>query len=160
MTGEEPWATGRAARMTTSIRDATDQDRGAVVDLWRACDLTRPWNDPPADFRAALVNPSSTVLLLTETGRALRTEDQVLATVLAGYDGHRGWLYYLAVDPEHRGDGHGRALVTAAEEWLAARGAVMVQLMVREGNPAADFYAALGYQPQAVTTWGRRLIEH
>lgn len=54
MTGEEPLATGRAAQMTTSIRDARDQDRGAVVDLWRACDLTRPWNDPDADFCAAL----------------------------------------------------------------------------------------------------------
>ena len=138
--------------MTTRTREAREQDRGAVVDLWHTCGLTRPWNDPETDFAAALGNPSSTVLVHT-------MGEEVLATVLAGYDGHRGWLYYLAVHPDHQGEGHGRELVAAAEEWLAGRGAVKVQLMVREGNPAAAFYAGLGYQEQAVTTWGRRLAE-
>lgn len=136
--------------MTTRTREATDQDRCVVVDLWHACGLTRPWNDPEADFAAALGNPSSTVLVRTEG-------EEMLATVLAGYDGHRGWLYYLAVHPEHQGEGHGRELVATAEDWLAGRGAVKVQLMIREDNAVAAFYAGLGYQAQAVTTWGRRL---
>lgn len=138
--------------MSTRTREATEQDRCAVVDLWQAGGLTRPWNDPEADFAAALGNPSSTVLVRTDG-------DRVIATVMAGYDGHRGWLYYLAVAPEQQGHGHGRALVAAAEDWLAGRGAVKVQLMVREGNPVAEFYAGLGYQEQDVTTWGRRLTD-
>ncbi|HIZ34588.1 MAG TPA: GNAT family acetyltransferase [Candidatus Ruania gallistercoris] len=138
--------------MTTRLREATDQDRSAVVALWHSGDLTRPWNNPESDFAAALGNPSSTVLVLTEG-------DRVLGTVMTGDDGHRGWLYYLAVHPDHQGEGHGRALVTAAENWLAGRGVVKVQLMIREGNPVAGFYAGLGYQEQAVTTWGRRLAE-
>ena len=84
--------------MTTRLREATDQDRSAVVALWHSGDLTRPWNNPESDFAAALGNPSSTVLVLTEG-------DRVLGTVMTGDDGHRGWLYYLAVHPGHQGEG-------------------------------------------------------
>ena len=76
---------------------------------------------------------------------------------MAGYDGHRGWLYYLGVAPGLQGSGHGRALVVAAEAWLAAAGAVKVQLMVRRTNDAVlGFYERLGYDDQETVVLGRR----
>lgn len=135
--------------MTTG--DATQADAEAVIALWHACGLTRPWNDPRADFDRALAGPSSTVLVLRE-GAA------VPATVMVGHDGHRGWVYYLATDPTRRRAGLGRAMMAAAEDWLRTRGVPKLQLMVREGNDAAlAFYAALGLERQPVVTLGRFL---
>ncbi len=129
----------------------TAADAGEAVALWHAAGLTRPWNDPAADFARAIAGGSSAVLGLREGGR-------LVATVMVGDDGHRGWLYYLAVREERRGAGLGRAIVRAAEAWLAARGAPKVQLMVRGDNGhAAGFYAALGYEPAEVLVLGRRL---
>ena len=111
----------------------------AAVALWQACGLTRPWNDPRADLALALASPGATVL-------AGRIDDQLVATVMAGCDGHRGWVYYLAVDPERRHAGHGAAMMRAAESWLKIRGAPKLNLMVRADNAAAvGFYAAIGY---------------
>nr|WP_246352202.1 GNAT family acetyltransferase [Sphingomonas xinjiangensis] len=133
------------------IEPATPEDRGAVVALWRACGLTRPWNDPDADFKLALGNGGSTVLLA-------RVAYRLVGSVMAGFDGHRGWIYYLAVDPEQRRGGLGRALMAAAEAWLKARGCPKIQLMVREDNAEAlDFYAAMGLERQRVVTLGRFL---
>lgn len=130
---------------------ATEQDAAAVVALWQACGLTRPWNDPHADFALALAGPSSAVLLA-------RDGDALTGSVMVGFDGHRGWIYYLAVAPDRQRAGIGRALMAAAEAWLAARDAPKVQLMVRDGNAEAiGFYAALGYAPQGVVTLGRFL---
>jgi len=130
---------------------ATEQDAAAVVGLWQACGLTRPWNDPRADFALALAGPSSVVLLA-------RDGDMLTGSVMVGFDGHRGWVYYLAVAPDRQHAGIGRALMAAAEAWLAARDAPKVQLMVRDGNEQAlGFYAALGYTPQGVVTLGRFL---
>ncbi len=130
---------------------AAASERDAVVALWGEAGLTRPWNDAEADFDLALAGPASTVLLARE-GPA------VLGSVMVGFDGHRGWVYYLASDPARRGEGIGRALMAAAEAWLRSRGCPKIQLMVRADNETAqDFYAALGYEPQAVTTLGRRL---
>ena len=130
---------------------ATAADRDAVVALWRAAGLTRPWNDPAADFALALANPTSTILLARD-GAA------VIGCVMVGFDGHRGWVYYLASEPARRGEGIGRALMAAAEDWLRARGCPKIQLMVRTDNAAAQgFYAALGYDLQDVVTIGRRL---
>lgn len=84
----------------------------------------------------------------------------ICGSVMVGFDGHRGWIYYLAVRPEGRRGGQGRALIAAAEDWLAARGAPKVQLMVREGNEAAGFYTRLGYEAQPVVTYGRFLDKH
>lgn len=130
----------------------TGDDERAVVALWEAAGLTRPWNDPAADLRAALETATSTVL-------GARTAEGTLAgTVMVGYDGHRGWVYYLAVAEGHRGAGLGRALMVAAEAWLAAEGAPKVQLMVRTSNTAVlGFYTALGYTDQACVVLGRRL---
>jgi ribosomal protein S18 acetylase RimI-like enzyme len=82
----------------------------------------------------------------------------VLATAMVGVDGHRGWMYYLAVDPRVQGTGLGREMVVAAEAWLAAAGARAVRLMVRSTNDAVlGFYARLGYVDQECTVLGRRL---
>lgn len=129
--------------------DAVETDRAAVVALWRACGLTRPWNDPDRDFARALDGATSTILVM-------RRGDAIVGSVMAGFDGHRGWVYYLAVAPDAQRQGIGRTLMAAAEDWLAARGAPKVQLMVREGNDAAGgFYAAIGFERQPVVTWGR-----
>ncbi|MCP3424653.1 GNAT family acetyltransferase [Rothia sp. AR01] len=132
------------------IDELATEDYGAAIELWHVCGLTRPWNDPAADLGRALTGASSTVL-------AASTDDGALAgTAMVGHDGHRGWLYYLAVDPARRREGVGRALVRAAERWLADRGIPKVQLMLRAGNTgSAAFYEALGYRDQEVRVMGR-----
>ena len=134
--------------VTIEPAELTDVD--AVVALWHDCELTRPWNDPVRDFQDAVMGETSTVLVA-------RDRDAVVGAVMAGYDGHRGWLYYLGVAPGVQGSGHGRALVVAAEAWLAAAGAVKVQLMVRRTNDAVlGFYERLGYDDQETVVLGRR----
>lgn len=133
------------------IESAFSADAAAVVALWRACGLTRPWNDPEADFAVALNGAGSAVLVA-------RGPRGIAGSVMAGFDGHRGWVYYLAVAPGARRGGLGRALMAAAEDWLRARGAPKIQLMVREDNHAAlGFYQALGLERQKVVTLGRFL---
>jgi ribosomal protein S18 acetylase RimI-like enzyme len=134
------------------IEPASADDKAAVVALWHACGLTRPWNDPEADFALAQGGGASTVLVAREEG--------VAGSVMVGFDGHRGWVYYLAVSPDPRRTGLGRALMAAAEDWLRDRGAPKLQLMVREDNAAAlDFYKALGLERQKVAVLGRFLRE-
>ena len=133
------------------IEDATAADAAAVIALWQACGLTRPWNDPAADFALALGTATSTVLVA-------RDGAEIIGSAMVGFDGHRGWIYYLAVAPGRQRGGLGRALMTAAEAWLRARGVPKVQLMVREGNEAAlGFYEALGLERQPVVVFGRFL---
>lgn len=124
----------------------------AAVALWEQCGLTRPWNDPRADLARALSGPSSTVLA------AVSDEGALLGTAMVGHDGHRGWVYYLAVAPGARGTGLGRALMTAAEEWVAERGIPKLMLMVRSGNTAVlGFYGALGYAVEETAVLSRWL---
>jgi ribosomal protein S18 acetylase RimI-like enzyme len=126
-------------------------DIPALVALWEACGLTRPWNDPERDARLAIDGASSAVL-------GLRDGDALIASVMAGFDGHRGWIYYLAVAPDRRREGLGRQLMDAAEAWLRERGAPKLQLMVRTSNEEAlGFYEALGLERQEVVTLGRFL---
>jgi len=133
------------------MREANFADAGQVIALWEACGLTRPWNDPAADFSRAVTVPASAILMLKE-GAALA------ASVMVGFDGHRGWVYYLAVAPERQRAGLGRVMMDGAEAWLRARGAPKIQLMVREDNEAAlGFYEALGLERQKVVTLGRFL---
>jgi ribosomal protein S18 acetylase RimI-like enzyme len=133
------------------VETATPGDADRVIALWHACGLTRPWNDPAADFARAIEGPASAVLVRRD-GEALA------ASVLVGCDGHRGWVYYLAVAPERRREGLGRALMADAEAWLRAHGAPKIQLMVRDSNDAAlAFYEALGLERQPVVTLGRFL---
>jgi len=133
------------------IVEALAEDRNAAIALWREAGLTRPWNDPVADFDLALVTPTSAVLIARDGG-------DPVGTVMAGFDGHRGWVYYLAVLEARRRQGIARLLMESAERWLAARGCPKAQLMVRGENAGAlGFYAALGYEAQDVFTLGRRL---
>lgn len=133
------------------IAPATMADEIAAVALWTEAGLTRPWNDPAQDFARAVGSEQASVLLATE-GEALR------GSVMVGDDGHRGWMYYLAVAEAARGTGVGAALVRAAEEWLAQRGQTRVRLMVREENHAVlGFYSAQGYSDQGCVVLGRAL---
>ena len=135
------------------MTEAGPENEAEVIALWEACGLTRPWNDPAADFARAVAGPASAVLLLREG-------DALAASAMVGCDGHRGWVYYLAVAPARRRAGLGRAMMDAAEAWLRARGAPKLQLMVREDNDAAlHFYEALGLERQKVVTLGRFLGE-
>jgi len=84
------------------VREAVSNDAGAVIALWEACGLTRPWNDPRADFDRALAFAGSTVLVIEDAGA-------VIGSVMTGYDGHRGWIYYLGVHPDRQREGHARA---------------------------------------------------
>jgi len=134
-----------------TVRAATAADRDTTVALWEAAGLTRPWNDPRADFDMALANTTSDVLLAM-------AGDRLAGSVMVGFDGHRGWVYYLATAPDLRGQGMGRQLMGAAEAWLKARGCPKVQFMVRADNHAVrGFYDALGYELQDVVTLGRRV---
>ena len=135
----------------TDFRDIADADVEAVVALWQACGLTRPWNDPYKDIAFARDGETSTILVIEREGR-------IAASVMAGHDGHRGMLYYVAVDPGLRCQGLGAAAVRAAETWLAARGVWKVNLLVRAENTAVTgFYEALGYEVNPVMCMARRI---
>lgn len=138
--------------MSVAIRAFEPHDTEAVVALWESAGLTRPWNDPRKDIARKLAVQPELFLVAVDAAR-------VVGSVMAGYDGHRGWLYYLASDPDRRGEGIGRALVAAAEERLIAMGCPKVQLMVRPDNAGArGFYDALGYAPFDTWATGKRLI--
>lgn len=138
--------------MSVEIRAFTLADTETIVALWEAAGLTRAWNDPRKDIERKLaVQPE--LFLVAADG------DEIVGSVMAGYDGHRGWLYYLATSPGRRGEGIARALVTAAEQRLLALGCPKVQLMVRPDNVGArGLYEALGYEPFETWATGKRLI--
>jgi ribosomal protein S18 acetylase RimI-like enzyme len=135
------------------IRPFRPEDVEAVIALWKRCDLVRAWNDPHKDIqRKLLVRPD---LFLVG-----RVDDHIVASVMAGYEGHRGWLNYLAVDPAHQRRGHARAIVAEAERLLRAAGCPKINLQVRDSNHRAiEFYRKLGYSVDEVTSMGKRL-EH
>ncbi len=137
---------------TLAIGPAEAADEADAVALWRACGLVVAYNDPGADFRFARAGACSDVLLGRDAG------GHVVGSVMVGHDGHRGWLYYVAADPDARGRGVGRCMVRAAEAWLAARGVAKVQLMVRPTNAAAvAFYERLGFKDAPRTIMARWL---
>jgi ribosomal protein S18 acetylase RimI-like enzyme len=124
-----------------TIRSATPVDQEAVVALWLACDLVASYNDPSHDLHFAISGACSDVLV-SENGTG-----RIDGSVMVGHDGHRGWLYYVAVAPGQRGTGLGRDLVSAAEQWLRHRGIVKAQLLVREANTSVvSFYEHLGFE--------------
>lgn len=123
-----------------------------AIALWHETGLTRPWNDPAADLHRAVAGESSTVLSV------VGDEGALLATAMVGHDGHRGWVYYLAVRPDQQGRGLGRQLMAACEAWGRRQGVPKLQLMVRRDNvDALTFYEALGYERSDVAVLGRRL---
>lgn len=128
--------------MTLAIAPITDADVEAVIALWQRCGLTRPWNDPASDIAFARRGANATILL----GRAANT---IVASAMVGHDGHRGWVYYVAVDPDARGKDHGRVIMAAAEDWLRQQGITKAMLMVRPDNREVQaFYDKLGYDVQ------------
>ena len=124
-----------------------------MLALWEACKLTRPWNDPHKDIaRKLAVQPE-----LFLVGEA---EDGIVASVMAGYEGHRGWVNYLAVAPAFRGRGYGRALMQHVEAALERRGCSKISLLVRHSNhDPMEFYRRLGYVEDESVSLGKRLID-
>ena len=136
-----------------AFRPIADGDIEAVVALWQACGLTRPHNDPRKDISFARGRSSSEVLVGEEN-------DAIIASVMVGHDGHRGMLYYLAVEPRLQGKGLGKAAVRAAEAWLKERGVWKINLLVRsENEKVRRFYESLGYEINEVFSMGRRIVE-
>jgi ribosomal protein S18 acetylase RimI-like enzyme len=128
----------------------TDAEIEAVVALWQRAGLTRPWNDPHRDIEFARAAENATVLVG-------RSGEEIVASVMVGHDGHRGAVYYLAVDPGKQGRGFGRAIMKAAEDWLKARGVWKLNLLVRGDNLGArGFYEAIGYAQEPNIQMGRR----
>lgn len=138
--------------MTLAIRPVSTEDIDDIVALWRKCGLTVSYNDPEADIARARASPGSEILVGEADGR-------IAATVLVGSEGHRGWMYYVAIDPDIQGGGHGRTMVKAAEDWLAGHGICKVMLLVRPTNTRVKaFYEKLGYAEEErslLTRWLR-----
>jgi ribosomal protein S18 acetylase RimI-like enzyme len=135
-----------------AIRAFERADADAVIGLWQRCGLTRPWNDPRRDIERKLqVQPE--LFLIGTLGAELA------ASAMAGYDGHRGAVYYLAVEPALHGRGYGRAMMDAVCARLLALGCPKLNLMVRGDNLGATaFYERLDFDKQDVVTYGLRLV--
>ena len=135
------------------IRAFQSSDQPAVILLWEKCDLLRPWNDPTKDIRRKLeIQPEMFIVGVLN--------EELVATAMAGYEGHRGWINYLAVAPEHQGKGFGRAIMAEAEKLLEQAGCPKVNVQVRGTNSSAiDFYRRIGYRIEDVVGLGKR-IEH
>ncbi len=135
------------------IRPFEARDGEAVVALWHACGLVVPWNDPVKDIERKL-RVQGEMFLVGSLGGS------VVATVMAGYEGHRGWVNYLAVAPEQRRQGLGRRMMAAAQARLYAMGCPKINLQIRKLNrSAARFYRSLGYVEDEVISMGKRLVE-
>jgi ribosomal protein S18 acetylase RimI-like enzyme len=134
-----------------AFRPYQPDDAEPVVSLWTLCGLTRPWNDAHRDIDRKLAVDADGLMILEDDG-------QLIGAVMVGYEGHRGWINYLAVHPDHRRRGLGRLLMTAAERRLADLGCPKVNLQVRASNLAAvEFYRRVGYAAEEVVSMGRRL---
>jgi ribosomal protein S18 acetylase RimI-like enzyme len=140
--------------VTLLIRPFLEIDEAQVVDLWQRCGLVRPWNDPRKDIARKLRVQRDLFLVGGEGDRG----DRILASVMAGYDGHRGWINYLAVDPNCRRQGFARALMAAAEDQLRALGCAKINLQIRHDNrDAIAFYRGIGFGEDAAISMGKRL---
>ncbi len=137
--------------MDPVLRSYRPGDREALVSLWSICELTRPWNNPHRDIDRKLARDGDNLLVLEKGG-------QLIASVMVGYEGHRGWVNYLAVHPDHRRQGLGRLLMDVAERRLRDLGCAKLNLQVRASNETAtEFYRQIGYAVDDVVSLGKRL---
>lgn len=134
------------------IRTYKPEDQESVVALWKACELTRPWNNPNEDIsRKLAVQPK-----LFFVGEL---EDVLIASAMAGYDGHRGSVFYLAISPQYQGSGYGKQLMQHIETVLESMGCPKANILVRSSNQKVmEFYDSLGYSIDEVVSFGKRLI--
>ena len=134
------------------IRPYEESDESQVVNLWDECELTRPWNNPHKDIARKLKVQRHLFLVGLEAG-------QIIATAMAGYDGHRGWINYLAVAPSHRHNGYAAELMKCVEALLLEEGCPKLSLQVRASNTKAiEFYRHIGYAQDETVSFGKRLI--
>jgi ribosomal protein S18 acetylase RimI-like enzyme len=154
--GDTPWGRGSLTVMSAELSPPLEisplrlNEIEAAASLWEACGLTRPCNDPIADARRALAGGTSTII-------AGRLAERLAATAMVGAEGHRAWVYYLAVAHDLRGHGYGAAMMQAAEGFAKDHGMPKLQLMVRQDNAdALGFYASIGYRQEPVNVLSRR----
>ena len=135
------------------IRQFEIGDSEAVAALWQECNLVVSWNDPQKDIdRKMKVNPE---LFLVGT-----LNGEIIATVMGGYEGHRGWINYLAVSPQHRRKGFARMMMEEVEEKIRAIGSPKINLQIRTTNlEAIKFYESIGYKDDKVVSYGKRLVD-
>lgn len=146
------------------IRPFEAVDTDAVIAIWQACDLTRPWNNPRADIARKLAVQPELFFIGCHAKTPIATP---IATAMFGYDGHRGWLYYFAVLPEYQNKGYGRALLAHGEAALTAMGCPKINLQIRDTttnttgitDTVTAFYEKSGYRADAVLSYGKRLID-
>jgi ribosomal protein S18 acetylase RimI-like enzyme len=137
--------------MTMDIRQYESRDEESVVRLWTECGLVVPWNNPRRDIQRKLKVQADMFLVAY-------LDNEVIATVMAGYDGHRGWINYLAVSPHHQRAGIGRRMMEEAEALLRVAGCPKINLQVRSTNAAViEFYKRIGFKIDDVVSFGKRL---
>ncbi|WP_173911786.1 GNAT family acetyltransferase [Acinetobacter sp. Marseille-Q1618] len=135
------------------IRQYIDTDLEDIITLWEECDLTRPWNNPEIDIFRKIAQKDGLFLLAVK-------DEQLIATVMGGYDGHRGWVNYLAVHPHYQRNGVATALLQQLEKRLIAIGCPKLQLLIHKENiDVQSFYEQLGYEELEVICLGKRLIQ-
>jgi ribosomal protein S18 acetylase RimI-like enzyme len=134
------------------IKPYSSEYQEAVVELWCKCNLTRPWNNAKTDIQRKLqVNPDLFLLGFVD--------NKIIATAMGGYEGHRGWINYLAVDLNYQEKGIGKQIVSAIEQRLIALGCPKINVQIRTDNQEAiKFYESIGYKVDEVTSMGKRLI--
>ena len=135
-----------------NIKPYHPDNQQAVINLWQACNLVVAWNDPVKDIqRKMLVDPD--LFLIGELS------EDIVATVMGGYEGHRGWINYLAVSPEHQRKGYARAMMQQVEVLILQKGSPKINLQVRSNNiDVIQFYQAIGYDNEDAVGLGKILI--
>jgi len=133
------------------IRPFQTEDEDALVALWKMCELTVPWNNPHKDIARKLqVQPELFLVGILD--------NSLIATVMGGYEGHRGWINYLAVHPDFQGKGYGQEIMNSVETGLREMGCPKINLQIRRGNDkTASFYQKLGFTSDHVVSMGKRL---
>jgi ribosomal protein S18 acetylase RimI-like enzyme len=135
------------------IAEYREKYGGEVIELWFKCKLVVTSNNPRRDIERKVEVDRDLFLVGIINGK-------VVATVMGGYEGHRGWINYLAVDPEHRNNGYGRLIMREVEKRIRARGCPKINLQVRATNDGViKFYQSLGYSDDKVLGLGKRLEE-